>query len=110
MDYTCHRERKAKDADPDRRGRGRDRALPDAWSERPRPQVVCAYDGKEGTRLAVDEPVDLVLLDISLPRLDGREVLKRIRLRRPDLPILMLTARDDTRNKVAPSTQGPMTT
>jgi DNA-binding response OmpR family regulator len=63
-------------------------------------RVVCAYDGKEGTRLAVDEPVDLVLLDISLPRLDGRDVLKRIRLRRPDLPVLMLTARDDTRNKV----------
>ena len=44
--------------------------------------------------------MDLVLLDISLPRLDGREVLRRIRLRRPDLPVLMLTARDDTRNKV----------
>ena len=63
-------------------------------------RVLCAYDGEQGTRLAVDEPVDLVLLDISLPRLDGREVLRRIRLRRPDLPILMLTARDDTRNKV----------
>ena len=63
-------------------------------------RVVCVYDGEEGTRLAVDEPVDVVLLDISLPRLDGREVLRRIRLRRPDLPVLMLTARDDTRNKV----------
>ena len=63
-------------------------------------RVLCAYDGEEGTRLAVEEPVDLVLLDISLPRLDGREVLRRIRLRRPDLPVLMLTARDDTRNKV----------
>jgi DNA-binding response OmpR family regulator len=62
--------------------------------------VLCAYDGEQGTRLAVDEPVDLVLLDISLPRLDGREVLRRIRLRRPDLPVLMLTAHDDTRNKV----------
>ena len=48
-------------------------------------RVICAYDGEEGTRLAVDEPVDLVLLDISLPRLDGREVLRRIRLRRPAL-------------------------
>ena len=73
-------------------------------------RVVCVYDGEEGTRLAVDEPVDVVLLDISLPRLDGREVLRRIRLRRPDLPVLMLTARDDTRNKVAPSTQGPTIT
>jgi CheY-like chemotaxis protein len=40
------------------------------------------------------------LLDISLARLDGREVIRRIRLRRRDLPVLMLTARDDTRNKV----------
>src|SRR5687768_1865092 len=63
-------------------------------------RVVCTYDGEEGARLAVEEPVDLVLLDISLPRLDGREVLRRIRVRRPDLPVLMLTARDDTRNKV----------
>jgi DNA-binding response OmpR family regulator len=63
-------------------------------------RVMCAYDGEEGTRLAVDEPVDLVLLDISLPRLDGRDVLRRIHLRRSDLPVLMLTARDDTRHKV----------
>ena len=62
--------------------------------------VLCAFDGEEGARLAVQEPVDLVLLDISLPRLDGREVLRRIRFRRPNLSVLMLTARDDTENKV----------
>ena len=62
--------------------------------------VLCAYDGEEGARMAVQEPVDLVLLDISLPRLDGREVLRRIRFRRPNLPVLMLTARDDTQSKV----------
>ena len=73
-------------------------------------RVVCAYDGEEGTRLAVDEPVDLVLLDISLPRLDGRDVLRRIRLRRSDLPVLMLAARDDTRTRLTPSTQGPTIT
>ena len=65
-------------------------------------RVLCAYDGEEGIRLAMEEPVELVLLDISLPRLDGHEVLRRIRLKHPDLPILMLTARDDTRNKVDP--------
>ncbi|HJQ28196.1 MAG TPA: response regulator transcription factor [Rubrobacter sp.] len=63
-------------------------------------KVLCAYDGEEGTRLAVDQPVDMVLLDISLPRLDGREVLRRIRMRRPNLPVLILTAREDIRNKV----------
>jgi DNA-binding response OmpR family regulator len=63
-------------------------------------RVLCAYDGEEGARLAMDELVDFVLLDIALPLMDGHEVLRRIRLRRPDLPVLMLTARDDTPNKV----------
>ncbi|MBA3492190.1 MAG: response regulator, partial [Rubrobacteraceae bacterium] len=52
-----------------------------------------------GHRAAVDESIDLVLLDIMLPQLDGHRVLERIRLRRSELPILMLTARDDLRNK-----------
>ncbi len=63
-------------------------------------QCVSAGDGEEGARGAEDETVSLVLLDIMLPGLDGQEVLKRIRLRRPGLPVLMLTARDDLRNKV----------
>jgi DNA-binding response OmpR family regulator len=42
----------------------------------------------------------LVLLDIMLPRLDGHQVLQRIRLRRPEVPVLMLTARDEMRHKV----------
>ena len=63
-------------------------------------RVLSANNGEQGARLAVEEPVDVVLLDISLPRLDGREVLKRIRMRRPELPVLMLTARDDMPNRV----------
>ncbi len=63
-------------------------------------RVLSANNGEEGARLAIQEPVDVVLLDISLPRLDGREALRRIRMRRPDLPILMLTARDDMPNRV----------
>jgi DNA-binding response OmpR family regulator len=63
-------------------------------------RVISANDGEAGARLALEEPVDVVLLDISLPRLDGREALKRIRLRRPELPVLMLTARDDIPNRV----------
>ena len=63
-------------------------------------RVLSANNGEDGVRLAVEEPLDLVLLDISLPRLDGHEVLRRIRIRRPSLPVLMLTARDDLQNKV----------
>ncbi len=61
---------------------------------------LSADNGEDGVRLAVDETVDLVLLDIMLPGLDGQEVLKRIRARRPELPVLMLTARDNLQNKV----------
>ena len=64
-------------------------------------QCMSADNGEEGLRMADDEMVDLVLLDIWLPGLDGHQVLKGIRLRRPDLPVLMLTARDDLGNKVS---------
>jgi DNA-binding response OmpR family regulator len=63
-------------------------------------QVMTASSGEDGALLAQDESIDLVLLDISLPELDGHQVLSRIRSRRPDLPVLMLTARDDIGNKV----------
>jgi DNA-binding response OmpR family regulator len=63
-------------------------------------RVISADNGEDGVRLALDESVDLVLLDIMLPQIDGHRVLERIRLRRPELPVLMLTARDDIQNKV----------
>ena len=63
-------------------------------------RVLLADNGEDGARLAVEEPIDLMLLDITLPRIDGREVLTRVRSRRPGLPILMLTARDQVRDKV----------
>jgi DNA-binding response OmpR family regulator len=63
-------------------------------------QVLTADNGEDGAILAVEEGVDVVLLDIGLPELDGYEVLSRIRGRMPELPVLMLTARDDIDNKV----------
>lgn len=62
--------------------------------------IMKAEDGEEGLRLAAEPAVEMVLLDVMLPRLDGQQVLQRIRLRRPDLPVLMLTARDEVRHKV----------
>src|SRR5215213_5274819 len=96
MDYTCDRERKGGGMliliveDEAAIARFLERGL-NAHGHR----VLCAFDGEEGTRLAVDEPVDMVLLDLSLPRLDGREVLRRIRLRRPNLPVGALDAGAD---------------
>lgn len=63
--------------------------------------TLTAEDGEKGVRLAAEEPVEMVLLDIMLPRLSGQQALKRIRLRRPDLPVLMLTARDEVHQKVS---------
>ncbi len=59
-----------------------------------------AEDGETGAESAMAPDVELVLLDISLPGIDGYEVLRRIRLSRPELPVLMLTARDELENKV----------
>lgn len=63
-------------------------------------QTVLAETGEDGVLLATDETLDLVLLDISLPGLNGHQVLERIRAERPRLPVMMLTARSDVKSKV----------
>jgi two-component system, OmpR family, response regulator len=62
-------------------------------------RVIQARDGEEALRRFADEDVDLVVLDIMLPRLDGLEVCKRLRAE-STVPIIMLTARDDELDKV----------
>jgi DNA-binding response OmpR family regulator len=69
-------------------------------------RCISADNGEDGLRMAIRENVDLVVLDIMLPGLDGNEVLRRIRLRQPNLPVLMLTARDETRHKVVALNSG----
>src|SRR5512134_2353379 len=61
--------------------------------------VVQARDGEEALRRFDDEDVDLVVLDVMLPRLDGLEVCKRLRSQ-SDVPIIMLTARGEELDKV----------
>jgi DNA-binding response OmpR family regulator len=62
-------------------------------------RVVPARDGEEALRKFAAERVDLVVLDVMLPRLDGIEVCKRLRAE-STVPIIMLTARDDEFDKV----------
>ena len=57
-------------------------------------RVVQARDGEDALRQFRQQPVDLVVLDIMLPRLDGLEVCRRLRAE-STVPIIMLTARDD---------------
>ena len=61
--------------------------------------VVPARDGEEALRRFAEHDVDLVVLDLMLPRLDGLEVCKRLRAE-SSVPIIMLTARDDELDKV----------
>ncbi|HZQ15659.1 MAG TPA: response regulator transcription factor [Gaiellaceae bacterium] len=61
--------------------------------------VVQAADGEEALERFAAENVDLVVLDLMLPRLDGLEVCKRLRAS-SSVPIIMLTARDDELDKV----------
>ena len=56
--------------------------------------VIQARDGEEALRLFAQQPVDLVVLDLMLPRVDGLEVCRRLRAE-STVPIIMLTARDD---------------
>ena len=62
-------------------------------------RVVPARDGEEALRRFSETPVDLVVLDVMLPRMDGLEVCRRLRTSSA-VPIIMLTARDDEVDKV----------
>jgi DNA-binding response OmpR family regulator len=62
-------------------------------------RVVQARDGEEALRRFESEHVDLVVLDLMLPKVDGLEVCKRLRAA-SSVPIIMLTARDDELDKV----------
>ena len=63
--------------------------------------VDCAYDGEEALKLAKENAYDMILLDVMLPRLNGLEVLRRIRKEGNNVPILLLTARDAVMDKVS---------
>ncbi len=63
-------------------------------------RVRCAYDGPSGFEEVRRIEPELVVLDIMLPRLDGAGVLKRLRQEGSRVPVIMLTARDATIDKV----------
>src|SRR6266566_6628160 len=63
-------------------------------------QVAEAADGARGLEEAVRRGVDLVLLDLLLPKRDGLEVLAEIRKVRPTLPVIILTARGGEEDRV----------
>ena len=63
-------------------------------------ETLKAYDGPEGLRMAREENPDLVLLDVMLPGMDGFEVCRTLRAEGNDVPIVMITAREEETDKV----------
>jgi len=63
--------------------------------------VDTAYDGEEGLYLAKEETYDVIVLDVMLPKLSGIEVCKKLRISKKNTPILMLTARSETEDKIS---------
>ena len=62
-------------------------------------QVTVAEDGETGRRLALQQPFDLILLDVMLPRMDGFTLLQHLR-EQLDVPILLVTARTEDLDKI----------
>ena len=63
-------------------------------------QVDTASDGQQGYESVLNNKPDLIILDLMLPKMDGMEVCKALRLKKINTPIIMLTAKDDEFDKV----------
>lgn len=64
-------------------------------------EVVTAGDGETGLQELQKNPIDLILLDLRLPKLDGLDILSKIRKQDPELPVVLLTAYGDVQTAVA---------
>jgi len=69
-------------------------------------EVLQAQDGRQGLALALDEAPDLVVLDLMLPELNGFEVLKELRQRGRDTPVVVLSAKSAETDKIIGLNQG----
>jgi DNA-binding response OmpR family regulator len=63
--------------------------------------VLASPDGLEGLQMALDNKVDLLLLDIMLPGINGYDICRRLKKEKPELPIIMITARGTEVDKIA---------
>jgi len=63
-------------------------------------EVATCADGAEGLRMAKDYSFTLVMLDLMLPSVDGLQIVDELRRVRPDVPILMVTARSEEETKL----------
>ena len=61
---------------------------------------VC-YDGEEGLAMGTNQPYDIMIIDLGLPKKDGLEVIKELRQQSVHTPVIVLTAKGSTSEKVA---------
>ncbi|ASR38448.1 DNA-binding response regulator [Prauserella marina] len=69
-------------------------------------EIRTAADGRSAVNLAREFKPDVVVLDVMLPDFDGLEVLRRLRADKPELPVLLLTAKDAVEDRIAGLTAG----
>jgi len=62
--------------------------------------ITNAFDGETGLKLALNNSFDLIILDLMLPKIDGLEICKQVRMKEIYTPILMLTAKSEELDKV----------
>ena len=80
-----------------------ERALTDALAailKQHKYSVSCAYNGEDGLDEALSGIYDLIILDAMMPKMDGFTVLKCLRERKMDVPVLMLSAKTETTDKI----------
>ncbi len=61
--------------------------------------IICAYEGNEALEKALNEEIDLILLDVMLPGIDGFQICRQVR-QKSNIPIIMLTAKEEEVDKV----------
>ncbi len=71
--------------------------------------VRCYSDGAEALRGMTAQPVDLAVLDIKMPRMDGMELLNQLR-RHSHIPVIFLTSKDDEVDELNGLRMGPTIT
>ena len=64
-------------------------------------KVITETDGEKGLKLALEKKTDLILLDIMLPGVNGFEICRKMKREKPELPIIMITARGSEMDKVS---------
>lgn len=62
--------------------------------------VLTSSDGQEGLQMAIENQINMLLLDIMLPGINGYDICRRLKEEKPELPIIMITARGTDIDKV----------